>query len=290
MGSSAVRAPSAGARMRMASIVSAAPEPGPAAATATPPAPAAAPNPLAAAAAAINAAAAAQPVTAAAATQPVTEAAAPPPPSPEEVAKRALRKAELLRGCKIILQELKGLDLGRLETVRYFQVSNLIPKGTPRNFDMARARAAIQAIVDSELDENFVPADVLAAASAKPDFARDAVALDDLEAMAATKQKLTDLWSWRRRGGGMVDEENTLPHLLALSELDRMEKDAIERANMDKVSSSLFDSIPLSDSEKGEFTQGLQQGVMASFQVAVWGSLGAGLLGLVWLNSTMGRN
>eukprot|EP00955_Chlamydomonas_euryale_P078354 363133-Chlamydomonas_euryale.AAC.3 len=46
--------------------------------------------------------------------------------------------------------------------------------------------------------------DTLAAvlAAQSPDYPGDLSALDDLEALAVVNGKLTDIWGWRRRGGG----------------------------------------------------------------------------------------
>jgi hypothetical protein len=101
-------------------------------------------------------------------------------------AETATKKAELIKGCQIVLQELKGLDFSRTEARMYFRLSALLPKGAAKGFDMNRARACLEQLLDGENEDYKGPKD----------------ALDDLEAMKTTQLILSEIWRWRRRGGG----------------------------------------------------------------------------------------
>lgn len=145
----------------------------------------------------------------------------------------------------------------------YFKLSAFPPKGTAKDFDFNRARTCLEQLIEIKSE----------------DYQGSREALDDVEAMIVTQDMLSEIWRWRRRGGGMNDEDDARPHQHALLDIQQMEKEDIDR-----ITSSLLDTLPLSDKQKNEMGGAVQQAAMAGINGAVWGSLVFCLLLLLVFN------
>jgi hypothetical protein len=77
---------------------------------------------------------------------------------------------------------------------------------------------------------------------------------DPLQAM------LADIWRWRRRGGFGASDEGAPPHVQALQALQGLDAGewAREEEDGNRVSSSLLDSLPISNDEKREMSSAVQ--------------------------------
>ncbi|GIL90788.1 hypothetical protein Vretifemale_18521 [Volvox reticuliferus] len=181
----------------------------------------------------------------------------PPPPSSSRPAKDpAELRTDLIKGCKTILMELQGLDYPRTDVRGYFQFVVKPPAGVAKDFDLARARAVVEQLVSAQED-----------------------AVSDLEALKVAQLMLSEIWRWRRRGGGMDDETDRPNYVIALESLQKMEPEQIDR-----ITSSLLDNLPITEAEKREMSSSVQQAAIAGINGAVWGSLAASLLFLLVFN------
>jgi len=76
---------------------------------------------------------------------------------------------------------------------------------------------------------------------------------------------LTDVWKWNRRGGFGASDEDAPPHLQALQALQGLEVDgawaaaAAANADGERVTSSLLDSLPISNDQKAEMSGAVQK-------------------------------
>ncbi|MEW5296815.1 MAG: hypothetical protein WDW36_000067 [Sanguina aurantia] len=192
---------------------------------------------------------------------PVAAAAAAAMDPAQEALLKEKRK-QLLRGCKTVVIELAGLDFSRTDCTRYFAAVVKPPKGISPDFNQARAIVVLQNILAGVEEEAMG---------------------GDLEAMKVTELLLSEVWRWRRRGGGIQSDEGGYPYQLALEQIQNY-----VAPDMDKVTSSLLDNLPISDDQKRELGQGVQQVAIAGIGGAVWGSLVAGLLVLVAFNALRG--
>ncbi|GFR45889.1 hypothetical protein Agub_g7344 [Astrephomene gubernaculifera] len=156
-------------------------------------------------------------------------------------------RTDLLQGCRTIMRELQGLDFPPGEIRGYFTHAVKPPAGMPADFDMGRARAVVAQMLAGREEE-----------------------VADVQALKAAQLMLSDVWRWRRRGGGMDDESDLPPHLLALEGLQRLGGEQIDR-----ITSSLLDNLPISDEQKRELSGPVQQAAMAGLNGAVWGSMAA---------------
>mmetsp|Transcript_37332 Transcript_37332/g.83065 ORF Transcript_37332/g.83065 Transcript_37332/m.83065 type:complete len:257 (+) Transcript_37332:13-783(+) len=182
-------------------------------------------------------------------------------------AKPAVDKTpDLIKGCKTVLSELSGLDFSRSEARLYLKLSTKLPKGSPPDFDIARARTALDQLLDSSKEEYRGPTEAL----------KDEAALQVLQNM------LSEVWRWRRRGGGMEEESEAPPHQLALQDIQRMKLEDIDR-----ITSSLLDNLPMTDKEKSEIGGAVERVAFASIGGAVWGSLVLTLLGIAVLQQAL---
>lgn len=86
-----------------------------------------------------------------------------------------------------------------------------------------------------------IAARLAAPGAAAADFAADEASL------AAVQGLLSNLWRWRRRGGGSLDGEDQRPHQAALEQLHGVQKAA---ENIDKTSSVILDQLDISDEDK----------------------------------------
>ncbi|GIL50392.1 hypothetical protein Vafri_6618 [Volvox africanus] len=188
------------------------------------------------------------------------QAASYPPPQPPPASKPAKDPAEvrsdLIKGCKTILMELQGLDFPRTDVRGYFQFVVKPPAGAAKDFDLARARAVLEQLVSAEED-----------------------AVTDLEALKVAQLMLSEVWRWRRRGGGMDDETDRPNYVIALESLQKIEPEQIDR-----ITSSLLDNLPITEAQKREMSGSVQQAAIAGINGAVWGSLAASLLFLLVFN------
>ncbi|GLI66302.1 hypothetical protein VaNZ11_010064 [Volvox africanus] len=180
----------------------------------------------------------------------------PPPPAPKPAKDPAEVRSDLIKGCKTILMELQGLDFPRTDVRGYFQFVVKPPAGAAKDFDLARARAVLEQLVSAEED-----------------------AVSDLEALKVSQLMLSEVWRWRRRGGGMDDETDRPNYVIALESLQKIEPEQIDR-----ITSSLLDNLPITEAQKREMSGSVQQAAIAGINGAVWGSLAASLLFLLVFN------
>ncbi|GLC45371.1 hypothetical protein PLESTB_000315300 [Pleodorina starrii] len=201
-----------------------------------------------------------------AAPQPVRASASapPPPPSPAPSSSSSSKPAkdpaevrsDLIKGCKTILMELQGLDFPRTDVRGYFQFVVKPPTGVAKTFELTRARAVVEQLILGQEE-----------------------AVTDMEALKAAQLMLSEIWRWRRRGGGMDDETDRPNYVIALEELQKMEPEQIDR-----ITSSLLDNLPITEAQKREMSGSVQQAAIAGINGAVWGSLAASLLFLLVFN------
>ncbi|GAX76490.1 hypothetical protein CEUSTIGMA_g3935.t1 [Chlamydomonas eustigma] len=182
--------------------------------------------------------------------------------SPAEL-KLIEKRSDLLKGCKTILQELKGLGFSRFEARLYFKLSTKLPKDISKDFNIARAQSCLEQI-EREIDGS----------------AGSREALQDIEAMQATQAMLSEIWRWKRRGGGSNEEDDlSPPHQQALREIQNLQKEDIDR-----ITSSILDTLPISDKEKNEMAGAVEQVALGGINGAVWGSLVMTMVFLVLFN------
>lgn len=115
-------------------------------------------------------------------------------------------------------------------------------------FDVSRAAAALDALL----------------APAGDDDGSGGERTTDTEALVVLNAMLSDIWRWRRRGGFGASDEDAAPHVQALQALQGVELtgnwvDEQAAAGGERVTSSLLDSLPLSDAEKSEMSSAVQQ-------------------------------
>eukprot|EP00197_Chlamydomonas_leiostraca_P004010 CAMPEP_0202868902 /NCGR_PEP_ID=MMETSP1391-20130828/11342_1 /ASSEMBLY_ACC=CAM_ASM_000867 /TAXON_ID=1034604 /ORGANISM="Chlamydomonas leiostraca, Strain SAG 11-49" /LENGTH=233 /DNA_ID=CAMNT_0049549127 /DNA_START=82 /DNA_END=783 /DNA_ORIENTATION=- len=172
-----------------------------------------------------------------------------------------------LKGCRTLLAELQGLDFPNAQVRQYFQFSTKMPKTftAAADLDSARATVALLMKVDEEGDK------------------LTAAAFKDLPALQLTQAMMTELWRWRRRGGGMDDESDSQPYAVALREIQNFKPEDIDR-----ISSSLLDRLDLSDAQKKEMSGAVQQAAVGAMGGAVWGSLVLALAFLAVFNFVRG--
>ncbi len=115
-------------------------------------------------------------------------------------------------------------------------------------FDVSRAAAALDALLDP------AGAAVLESGGERT---------TDTEALIVLNAMLTDAWKWRRRGGFGASDEDAPAHVQALQALQGLEVNgnwAVNAANDgERVTSSLLDSLPISDAQKTEMSGAVQQ-------------------------------
>jgi len=173
-----------------------------------------------------------------------------------------LRRRELAKGCRTVLAELAGLDFSKLEAQRYLQAA-VKPPIKYKDFSVGQVEQALQQLVSGQEEQ------------------ADEQALTVLNAM------LSDVWRWRRRGGGA--DEDGLPHEQALEALQGVtDTPAAARAEADAVSSSLLDNLNITDAEKKEVGRAMQTVFVTSIQGAIWGSIVMTVLGIGLLNFLRG--
>ncbi|PNW71575.1 hypothetical protein CHLRE_16g659900v5 [Chlamydomonas reinhardtii] len=169
-------------------------------------------------------------------------------------------RSDLIKGCKTVMMELQGLDFPRNDVKGYFKFVVKPPVGVAKDFDLSRARVVVdQLMTGQEADIN------------------------DVEGLKAAQLILSDVWRWRRRGGGMDDETDRPNYAIALESLQNMEPEQIDR-----ITSSLLDNLPITEAEKRQMSGSVQQVAMAGINGAVWGSLAACLLFLLIFNFARG--
>lgn len=108
---------------------------------------------------------------------------------------------------------------------------------------------------------------------------------------------------------GMNDEDDAAPHLLAIQDIQRVEKEDIDRITSSLVRlracmwvgvtllpwpslspvcrpwlSAQLDTLPLTDQQKNEMAGAVEQVAVAGINGAVWGSMVAALLLILLLN------
>ncbi|KAI8464360.1 MAG: hypothetical protein J3K34DRAFT_119519 [Monoraphidium minutum] len=180
-------------------------------------------------------------------------------------AEERARRAELVKGCNTVLAELAGLDFPRIEVQKYVARA-VTPPPKHAGFDVKRASAALDALMAPAGEDG-----------------RERT--EDTEALVVLNAMLSDMWRWRRRGGFGRSDEDSLPHVQALQALQGMERTAnwVEETQEDgeRVTSSLLDSLPISDAQKSEMSGAVQQAAMGAINGAVWGSLVAGLAAVI---------
>ncbi|KAG2484073.1 hypothetical protein HYH03_017092 [Edaphochlamys debaryana] len=182
-------------------------------------------------------------------------------PSPSKPAKDpAELKSDLLKGCKTVMMELQGLDFPKSDVKGYFQFISKAPQGLAKDFDLGRARAAMEQVLAGQEE-----------------------AVTDLEGLKAASLVLSDVWRWRRRGGGMDDESDRPNYAIALEELQ-----AVAPEDIDRITSSLLDSLPISEQDKRDMSGSVQQAAMAGINGAVWGSMVACFIFLIFFNFARG--
>lgn len=169
-------------------------------------------------------------------------------------------KSDLVKGCKTIMAELQGLDFPRSEVRGYFQFVVKAPKGVAKDFDMGRCKPVLDQLLGGQ-----------------------EAAITDIEGLQAVQLMMSDIWRWRRRGGGMDDETDRPAAAIALEELQNVQPEQIDR-----ITSSLLDNLPLSEQQKRDMSGSVQQAAMAGINGAVWGSLGACIIALLVFNFVRG--
>lgn len=171
----------------------------------------------------------------------------------------------MLKGCRTVLKELQGLDFPQAEVRLYFQAANKLPKGFGgQTADMARARTALDLLLKVDEEGDPLPAR----------------RFPDLPGLLLTQAVLSDLWRWRRKGGGMdYTESEQRPHQAALEDIQEFKPE-----DMDRIQSSLLDNLPISDKDKAAMSGTMQQAAVGAFNGAVWGSLVASLAFLAYFN------
>ncbi|KXZ52533.1 hypothetical protein GPECTOR_9g577 [Gonium pectorale] len=153
------------------------------------------------------------------------------PPSSKAAKDPAEQRADLLKGCKTVMMELQGLDFPRSDVRGYFTYVVKPPAGVAKDFDLSRAKAVVEQMVSGQEE-----------------------AITDLEGLKAAQLILSDVWRWRRRGGGMDDETDRPNYAIALESLQNVQPEQIDR-----ITSSLLDSLPISESEKREMSGSVQK-------------------------------
>ncbi|KAK9814577.1 hypothetical protein WJX72_008142 [[Myrmecia] bisecta] len=158
------------------------------------------------------------------------------------------------RGIQTLLQELQALDFPRSELRLYFAAAQKLP---PRFAEIGVERTA-QAM----------------------NRAMEGSPTEDPEALEAGQALLSELWSWKRRGGGLSD--NTLAvHEAALLELQNQQPEE----TAERVSSILLDNMPgMTDADKLQLGRGLEQVAFAGVQGFLWNAIGLTVLAVVLLN------
>lgn len=219
-----------------------------------------------------------------------------------DTATTAAVTAERLRGVRTVLAELKGLDMPPNEVLRYAQGAVRLPKRAPPAADgvpVSRASEALAQIMAASYPQSQGGkaaagiAATEAAAVAGGAAAVETMACDDPAALAALNHLLTDLWRWKRRGGGSrwdEDDEATSPSAVALIELQGVDSDgrqaAMAKAAADKAEGKggFFDAGNLDEREKQELAGMMRGAAMAGVQNAFWGSLVMSAAVLLLLN------
>jgi len=211
----------------------------------------------------------------------------PSAPNPEALA------AERRRGIKTVLAELKGLDMPPAQVLVYAQNAVRLPKRPPRDavgVDVARAAAALAELMAADGGEATTTT---------------AAASNDPAALSALNHLLTDLWRWKRRGGGArwdEDDQATSPAAVALLELQDVALGGGEsgggkagggegeQASSSSSPASFFDApgANLTEREKQELAGMMRGAAMAGVQNAFWGSLVLSGLVLLALNFARG--
>jgi hypothetical protein len=181
---------------------------------------------------------------------------APPSPSPPPaaVAPDTAVAAERRRGVRTVLAELKGLDMPPSEVLRYARGAVRLPKRAPLAADGVPIERAAEALAQLMMQQQQQQQQEQAAgggggggiaaqraASSLEQLRQQqqqqqrqqqqeeggggessSAACDDPRALAALNHLLTDLWRWKRRGGGSrwdEDDAATSPSAVALLEL-----------------------------------------------------------------------
>jgi len=189
------------------------------------------------------------------------------PGSDEERAKAA----EVLKGCRMVMAEVQGLDFPRREVELYFKAATKLPKewagleGQEKEDALASVRNVVELMVKVDEDGDKLPASCF----------------KDFKALQLTQAMMFDLWRWRRLGGGQDSEQ--LPHQAALQDIQRYKPEDIER-----ITSSLLDSLPISEEQKFEMSGAVEGVAMNAVNGAVWGSIVVGLGVLVLFNFARG--
>ncbi|KAG2441817.1 hypothetical protein HXX76_003426 [Chlamydomonas incerta] len=166
----------------------------------------------------------------------------------------------MIKGCKTVMMELQGLDFPRTDVRGYFQFVVKAPAGVAKDFDLSRSRVVVEQLMAGQEAE-----------------------ITDVEGLKAAQLILSDVWRWRRRGGGMDDETDRPTYAIALESLQNIEPEQIDR-----ITSSLLDNLPISEVEKRQMSGSVQQVAMAGINGAVWGSLAACLAALLIFNFARG--
>jgi hypothetical protein len=209
------------------------------------------------------------------ATTPTTNAAA--------TADAAAVAAERRKGAKTVLAELKGLDMPPNEVLRYAKGAVRLPKRAPLAADGVPVERAAEALAQLMAENDGAPTN--------PD---PSAACNDPRALAALNHLLTDLWRWKRRGGGSrweEDDQATSPSAVALLELQGVDvggKAAAEAARQKEDDKGFFDAGNLNEREKQELAGMMRGAAMAGVQNAFWGSLVMSGIVLLLLNFARG--
>jgi len=191
------------------------------------------------------------------------------PPMPVSPA----RIGEVVRGCRGVMRELQGLDFAQREVRSYISAAQRVPPGQDAA-NLPKAREALEKLL--QVDVEGVPLPIAKFSES------------DMAGLVLTEVMLSDLWKWRRRGGGVDIDGNEFvrPFESALEEIQNFKKEDIDR-----VTSSLLDSLPasiMSDADKTQLTGGMQKLAVNALSGAVWGSLVLGLAALAALNFLKG--
>lgn len=221
-------------------------------------------------------------------------AAAPAPAAPTAADNDQLA-AERRRGVKTVLGELRGLDMPPSEVLRYARGAVKLPKRAPVAADGVPVSRAAEALAELMMADSGAGA----AAAALPTSGN--AACNDPRALAALNHLLTDLWRWKRRGGGSrwdEDDQATSPSAVALLELQGVDVGGRAAAAAEAAAreggkgggggGGFFDAGNLDEREKQELAGMMRGAAMAGVQNAFWGSLVLSAIVLLLLNFARG--
>ncbi|GMH44857.1 hypothetical protein BSKO_12809 [Bryopsis sp. KO-2023] len=166
--------------------------------------------------------------------------------------------AKLQDTVQALIPEVAALDFPRSEIRSYFAMAEKPPKQFS-DFDMSRALPVVDELLRG----------------------KNSSTVTDVEALEVVQSILTQLWRWRRRGGGSFDSELSV-HQAALQDLQNIT--AKPESDSEKVTSVLLDDMPISDEDKAQLSGAVRQVAVAGIQSILWNGIGLAVIFLILLN------